>query len=78
MLSGFASFSASAGALPQYNQESQELKPSTGEAFSGILQQYIQNKTIATQLRSEKAKADQEEIRAMLMGENLQGKSHFP
>ncbi len=76
-MTGGGQNTATTGALPQYKQDTQQLPESLGESFKGIMQQYIQNRTVATALRKENAKADQEEIRAQLMASGLKAKKSF-
>lgn len=70
-MSGGGSNTTTSPGTPSANVESPEVAPNTGSMLGGILEKYLQNKAMENQIRSDKAKADQEEIRAQLMAEGL-------
>lgn len=75
---GFAGGSAqntqTAGALPQYNQEANDVGPSGGEIFGGLIQNFLNHQMALTQLRKDKAQARQEEANADILEEGLSTK----
>lgn len=70
-MSGGGQNTAETGSLPEYKQEGLEVAPSSGETGTTILSNYFRNAQMETQIRTNKAKADQEESKADLLRQGL-------